>query len=107
MKSYWIGAAVGALAAIGLATTAQAAPTGVSRAATAAVDKAPTVTKTHGRHYRRHHRRHGHYRHYRPRYGNYYYGSPYYGWAPRRYYRPYYGYYGYRPYRRPGFSIWF
>lgn len=104
MKSYWISAAIGALAGIGLAATAQAAPTGMSRSATVAGETAQSVVKAHSRHWRRHHRHRHSYRHYRPRYG-YYYGRPYY--APRRYYRPYYGYYGYRRHYRPGFSIWF
>lgn len=120
MKSLWIGAAIGALAGLGLATTAvQAAPAGMARAATVAGDSTPVVTQTRSRHWRHHHRRYS-YRHYRPRYGyrhrhyhrhryGYRYRPYYYGWvAPRRYYRPYYGYYGYGPYyRRPGFSIWF
>jgi hypothetical protein len=106
MKPQWIGAAIGALAGLGLAAAAQASPAGMARTATVDGAQAPAVTRTGGRHW--HHRHHRHYyRHrHRPYYGYYY--RPYYGWAaPRRYYRPYYGYYGYRPYYRPGFSIWF
>ncbi|MGE0767579.1 MAG: hypothetical protein AB7L90_14030 [Hyphomicrobiaceae bacterium] len=108
MKSYWIGAIVGALAGLGSAASVQAAPTGVPQSPTAVADRAPVVIQTGGRHWRHRHRHHRHYRHYGPRYGGYrYYGVPYYGWvAPRRYYRPYYGYYGHR-HHRPGFSIWF
>ncbi|HET6321751.1 MAG TPA: hypothetical protein VFF87_06840 [Hyphomicrobium sp.] len=108
MKSHWIGAAIFALAGLGVSATAEAAPTSLPRAAAVAGEGTPLVTQAHGRHWRRYHRRH-YYRHYRPRYGYRYYRPYYYGWvAPRRYYRPYYGYYSYRPYyRRPGFAIWF
>jgi hypothetical protein len=46
------------------------------------------------------------YRHYGYGYRPYgYYGRPYYGYG---YGRPYYGYgYGYRPFWRPGISLWF
>jgi hypothetical protein len=116
MKSHWIGAAIGALAGLGLAATAQASPAGLARAATVASESAPVVTPAHGRHWRRHRHHRRYYRRHRPHFG-FYFGAPYYGYygwvAPRRYYhrpyyyRPYYyGYYGYRPYYRPGFSIW-
>lgn len=102
MTSHWIGAAIGALAVVGLAATAQAAPAGLTRSATVAGEKTPLVTEAHGRHWRRHKHRHYGHRHYRPRY---YYGGSYYRHYRPRYYAPrYYGYYGYR---RPGFSIWF
>jgi len=108
MKSHWIGAAIFALAGLGVSPAVEAAPAGLARTATVAGEGAPLVTQAGGRHWRRH-RRHYHYRHHRPHYGYRYYRPYYYGWvAPRRYYRPYYGYYGYGPYyRRPGFSIWF
>jgi hypothetical protein len=106
MKLQWIGAAIGALAGLGLAAAAQASPAGMARTTTVEGTAAPSVLKTGGRHWHhrhRHHRRYYHHHHYRP-----HYYRPYYGWAPpRRYYRPFYGYYGYRPYYRPGFSIWF